>query len=130
MRNARSGDVTTTIAATTGVAEAARLMKRHGVDALVVAYDDGEPGILTERDLVRHLSRRTGDAQVGTVASRPLVRVDNDLDMLQFDGCDQGQGYYFSRPLSTNDFAAICRSPSARRTGTLPVRLPLQRDHR
>jgi diguanylate cyclase (GGDEF)-like protein/PAS domain S-box-containing protein len=80
VRNARSRDVTA-VGAGTGVAAAARLMKRRGIDALVVTYDDGEHGILTERDIVRHLSRRTGDAPVGTVASRPLVCVDNERSL-------------------------------------------------
>jgi len=64
-----------------GLSDAAGLMKRRGVDALVVRYLDGEYGILTERDIVRHLSQGAGEAPVGTVASRPLLCVTADCTL-------------------------------------------------
>ncbi|WP_158284287.1 EAL domain-containing protein [Azospirillum sp. TSO22-1] len=75
-----------------------------------------------DRSFIRELDRQaTGSAiprAIITMAHHLGLRVVAEgietyghLDMLLFDGCDQGQGYYFSKPLPAADFAAFCRSP-------------------
>ncbi|TLF52247.1 EAL domain-containing protein [Halomonas urmiana] len=55
--------------------EAAQRMGRNGCDAAVVKCDDGELGILTERDLVRFVAHHPGATAVGELASRPLLTI-------------------------------------------------------
>jgi len=38
------------------------------------------------------------------------VETEAQLDFLRSHGCDEMQGYYFSRPLSASAFAEMCRS--------------------
>jgi len=71
----------TAVSSATDVTEAARLMRKHRLDALVVDYGVGEHGILTERDIVHHLSRSVGQAPVGAVASRPLLCIGSDRSL-------------------------------------------------
>ena len=52
---------------------AVSLMHQKQVEALVVLYDDGVWGILTQRDVVRHLDYREGNIPVGEIASRPMI---------------------------------------------------------
>ncbi|MGM0593843.1 MAG: EAL domain-containing protein [Pseudomonadota bacterium] len=61
--------------------EAARQMREHQTDAVLVRYADGEHGILTERDIVRLIARRMTDSAVGGLASRPLLAVDSDCSL-------------------------------------------------
>jgi diguanylate cyclase (GGDEF)-like protein/PAS domain S-box-containing protein len=56
-------------------------MRRHHVDAVLVRYADGECGILTERDVVRFIARRTTTSPVGKLASRPLLTVRHDCTL-------------------------------------------------
>ncbi len=56
------------------LAEAARHMREHGCDAVVVGYKN-EYGILTERDVTRLVAARAENAPIGDVASRPLLTV-------------------------------------------------------
>ncbi|MFC5769922.1 EAL domain-containing protein [Thauera sinica] len=60
---------------TAPLSEAARRMREGGVDAVVVAYGEGEYGILTERDVTRLVAAGTTDRPVDGLASRPLVTV-------------------------------------------------------
>lgn len=62
--------------------EAARHMGRHGCDAAVVTCQDGELGILTERDLVRFVARHPGNTVIGELASRPLMTVDVEAALI------------------------------------------------
>lgn len=56
--------------------EAALRMRRAGVEAAVVAgYENEEPGIITERDIVRAIAERRTDLVIGVLASRPLVAI-------------------------------------------------------
>lgn len=61
--------------------EAVGQMRSVGRDAVVVAYDDGEYGILTERDLTRLVAERAGTRSVGELASRPLITVSEDASL-------------------------------------------------
>ncbi|MBR8177519.1 EAL domain-containing protein [Burkholderia ambifaria] len=47
-------------------------MRAQRLDAILVGYDDGEHGILTERDIVRLLADGGADGAVGAYASKPL----------------------------------------------------------
>ncbi len=73
-----------TIAPGATLAEAAARINEAGVDAAVVAPDDdGLPGILTERDLVRQVALRDVARTAGEAATRPLVTVDRGYSLLQ-----------------------------------------------
>ncbi|THF66458.1 EAL domain-containing protein [Pseudothauera nasutitermitis] len=61
--------------------EAARRMRSSAVDAVVIAFDDGEYGILTERDLTRLVANRSGNSPVGELASRPLITVSEEASL-------------------------------------------------
>ncbi len=66
------------------LAEAATRLREAGVDAAVVAAgEDGLPGILTERDLVRQVALRDVTRTAGEAATRPLVTVDRGYSLLQ-----------------------------------------------
>ncbi|VWB15895.1 EAL domain-containing protein [Burkholderia lata] len=47
-------------------------MRAQRLDAILVGYDDGEHGILTERDIVRLLADGGAQGAVGAYASKPL----------------------------------------------------------
>ncbi|MBX4145687.1 CBS domain-containing protein, partial [Ralstonia pickettii] len=47
-------------------------MRTQRLDAILVGYDDGEHGILTERDIVRLLAEGASEGAVGAYASKPL----------------------------------------------------------
>lgn len=73
-----------TIPSGSSIAEAARLMDRRAVGALVVVEDGDRPlGIVTDRDLVvRALGRRLpADAAVDRVMSNDLVTLAADADL-------------------------------------------------
>ena len=55
--------------------EAAKRMREVRRDALVVEGPDGEAGILTERDIIRLISRERLDGAIWEMASKPLVSV-------------------------------------------------------
>ncbi|QOR39209.1 EAL domain-containing protein [Billgrantia diversa] len=57
------------------LAQAARSMRLSECDAVVVKCEDGELGILTERDLVRFVARHPGNTPIESLASRPLLTV-------------------------------------------------------
>lgn len=65
----------TPLAATTPLVVAAEYMREQRIDAVLVAYADGEHGILTERDLVRLIADARGSAPLGELASRPLITI-------------------------------------------------------
>lgn len=73
-----------TIAPDQTITEAADLMDRSAVGALVVTEPDGRPvGIVTDRDLVvRAIARRaSADARVDSVMSTDLVTLPPDADL-------------------------------------------------
>jgi len=72
-----------TIKSGSSIADAARLMDRASVGALVVIDDDRPIGIVTDRDLaVRGLGRLLpGDAIVDRVMSRNLITLPADADL-------------------------------------------------
>lgn len=76
----------TSIAASCSLKEAVAQLKAAQADAAVVIGQPGEaPGIITERDIVRVVSRAGSDtlpANVGEIASRPLITVRDDDSML------------------------------------------------
>jgi len=57
---------------TVRVHEAMELMHAQRLSAIVVRYDDGEHGILTECDMVQLVARGTLGGEIGSHASRPL----------------------------------------------------------
>lgn len=70
-----------TVKADTTVREAAKIMRNHGIGALVVV-DDGKPiGIITERDLVKRVVAEglPFEVKVGDVMSKPLLTVEPNL---------------------------------------------------
>jgi diguanylate cyclase (GGDEF)-like protein/PAS domain S-box-containing protein len=69
------------IASTVPVREAVARMHADGSDAVLVAYEDGSHGILTERDVMRLISATVATATVGDVASRPLICVGSDVSL-------------------------------------------------
>ncbi len=52
------------------------------------------------------------------------VETPAQLDVLQRQGCDEAQGYHFSRPLPADAFEALMRSRAADATGAGPSVLP------
>ena len=56
----------------TALHEVIARMRAQRLDAILVGYDDGEHGILTERDIVRLLADGGAQGAVGAYASRPL----------------------------------------------------------
>ena len=55
------------------LAEVARQMRQERQDAVIVDYDDGgEPGILTQRDVLRLVIKEQAQTAAGELASRPL----------------------------------------------------------
>lgn len=63
--------------------EAAEIMERSGVGALVVLDGDHVAGVVTDRDLVRRgLARRMDpEARVDGLMSSPVVTIDADVDL-------------------------------------------------
>lgn len=74
-----------TIDSGSGIAEAARLMDRRQVGALVVVEGDSPVGIVTDRDLaVRGLGRQLpGETPVDRIMSRDLVTLPADANLRQ-----------------------------------------------
>jgi len=73
-----------TIAETSSLGEAVALMNVARTDAAVVVGDsEADPGIITERDVVRLIAAGTSaEVSVGSVASRPLICVSEDDSLL------------------------------------------------
>jgi len=70
--------------AETPIADAARRIREAGYDAAVITGpDDAPPGILTERDLVRHIAGRSDSARAGDIATRPLMTVARNCTLLR-----------------------------------------------
>lgn len=63
------------------LARAAALMRAAGTDSVIVGYDDGGYGILTERDVVRLIGQQQVTDSVGTSASRPLRTVNEHTSL-------------------------------------------------
>lgn len=65
------------------VVEAARAMREHGVESVVVVDEDGRPiGIVTERDLLYRVlaeGRDASETKLEEVASKPLITIEPDL---------------------------------------------------
>lgn len=65
------------------LADGARAMQLHQVDAAIVEFSDGSAGIITERDLIKVIAREQGHACLGELAVKPLVMVHKDCTLLQ-----------------------------------------------
>ncbi|GGY07201.1 EAL domain-containing protein [Paludibacterium paludis] len=63
--------------------EAMQWMREAGRDALVVALDDGEYGIVTQRDVLRLVTEGPPDQPLGGLCSQPLVAVGRHTSLLQ-----------------------------------------------
>jgi diguanylate cyclase (GGDEF)-like protein/PAS domain S-box-containing protein len=63
------------------VSEVASRLRQRGADAAAVLYRDGEHGIITERDIVKLICEGRFGAEVGSVASRPLVTVPENASL-------------------------------------------------
>lgn len=61
--------------------EAVRIMTQEGCNALITQCPDGQQGILTERDIVRHISSGLALKQVGELSSRPLISVPSNSSL-------------------------------------------------
>lgn len=61
--------------------ETAALMREQNYDAAVIRFPNDEYGIITERDVVRAIARRTAGKPVGELASRPLIAVNADASL-------------------------------------------------
>lgn len=57
------------------IADTAARMRSARQDAVVVAQDDGEYGIVTERDLLRFYSRQQQAAMIGEIATFPILSI-------------------------------------------------------
>ena len=84
VREAMSSPVVTVLE-NDSVAEAARVMKEHGIGAIIVQGVDSKPvGITTERDLVYRVideGRPPGETRVGDVMSSPLLTVEPETSL-------------------------------------------------
>ncbi len=73
---AAKGPGVITTGAATSIGEAIALLSRHNIGALVVVDAAGGPaGILSERDIIRHMaaSARPGEAVVGDWMTQPVT---------------------------------------------------------
>lgn len=64
--------------------DAAHIMTRKGVGALVVVKDESPVGMVTERDLVRRIlaeGKNPEQTKLSSIASKPLVVVDPSKDL-------------------------------------------------
>ena len=80
----------------TTAAEAARLMERHGLDALLVTQGAGIEGILTERDLVRRMVARDLDPRataVGQLMTTPVTTVAPTARLVRVAGLMAQDGF-------------------------------------
>lgn len=50
-------------------------MREHDTDAVIVNFDDGDLGILTQREVARQIAEGLPGARLGDIASRPLRTV-------------------------------------------------------
>ena len=86
LRNVRSGvsRPTVTVPSTATVQEAVARLRAAGTDAaIVLPGEGGEPGIITERDLVRVIAAEGAmPATVDALASRPLIAIQDDDSLL------------------------------------------------
>jgi CBS domain-containing protein len=84
VREAMSSPVVTVLE-NDSVAEAARVMKEHGIGAIIVHGGASNPvGIVTERDLVYRViaeGRPPGEVSVGEVMSSPLMTVEPETSL-------------------------------------------------
>ncbi|MGD9681315.1 MAG: CBS domain-containing protein [Candidatus Obscuribacterales bacterium] len=74
-----------TIATSTTMDEANRLMLRHGVDGLIVTADEEVVGVVSRRDIDQAMHHRLGHAPVQGFMSRPVISVspDTPVDEIQ-----------------------------------------------
>lgn len=74
-----------TVPATASVAYATHIMRQKGITSVIVDPDDGgEWGIMTMRDVLKHIvgtDRSPEDVQVGKIATRPLIYVSPDTSL-------------------------------------------------
>ncbi|HKL77728.1 MAG TPA: PAS domain S-box protein [Gammaproteobacteria bacterium] len=64
------------------LSEASRRMAAHRQTAAVVAFAEGDPGIVTERDVLRVLAEQVEDPPLADVAARPMATVAADTSLL------------------------------------------------
>ncbi|MBS4095233.1 MAG: diguanylate cyclase [Sulfuricella sp.] len=69
------------ISGTALLSEAIQRMTQEGCNALITRCPDGVYGILTERDVVRHIGSGQALKLVGELASRPLICVSSDSSL-------------------------------------------------
>lgn len=73
--------------------DAIQLMRTARTDAVAVSYDNGDWGIITERDLVRFVAAPSQQLTTGQIASRPLVTVQADASLYQVRNMLINMGY-------------------------------------
>lgn len=61
--------------------EVVDVMRSAAVDAVIIQYGEADWGIITERDLVRHVAQRSLNRPAGEIANRPLLTVRQDTSM-------------------------------------------------
>ncbi|MBI2236614.1 MAG: EAL domain-containing protein [Magnetospirillum sp.] len=84
LRNVRAavGRAMVTVPAAGSLKQAVTAMREHHADAAVVLDEVNGPGIITERDVVRLIASGRKVANVGALASRPLLTVSQDDSLL------------------------------------------------
>ncbi|MCA1776787.1 MAG: hypothetical protein LC676_14610 [Loktanella sp.] len=68
--------------------------------------------------LLREMLREEDGHNTALVLASSMVETKEELQFIKNQGCDEGQGYYFSRPLTASDFArqlALTSRPETRR---------------
>ena len=64
------------------LSNAVALMRQHNSDALIVTRDGEPTGLITQRDLIRLVSRQQVFAELGQVMSKQLISVPNTMSLL------------------------------------------------
>ena len=65
------------------LSEVAAIMHRYQADAVVVDCHEAGLGVLTERDIVRLISRNTGNALASELATRPLLTIAESAPLIR-----------------------------------------------
>lgn len=65
------------------LAQAVKQMQQHDVEAAIVALSNGQPGLITEQDLIVCLAQHSPLCTVADVAASPLLSINHNATLLQ-----------------------------------------------